>query len=52
MRLDITKLIEVAEAITTDDQIGFAAKITMPVQTLTDEDGTEYELEISLTIKE
>lgn len=32
--IDISKLIEVAEEISEDDQIGFAAKVQAPVQVL------------------
>ena len=50
MGLDITNLIEKAEAITTDEQIGFAAAITYPVQEI-EYDGKVYQLELILRIK-
>lgn len=50
MELDITNLIEKAEAITTDDQIGFAAEINYPVQEFEFE-GKKYELQLILVAK-
>lgn len=50
MGVDIVNLIKVAEEITTDDQIGFAAEITYPVQEL-EIDGVKYELQLKLLTK-
>lgn len=53
MGLQINKLIEVAENIISDEQIGFASEITRPVQNMSDEEGTVYQLQIKITcIKE
>lgn len=49
MELDIKRLIEVAEDIAADEQIGFAAQIRKPVQILIDEDGNRYGLDLVLT---
>ena len=49
MGLKINKLIEVAESVVYDDQIGFAAEISTPVQIMTDEGGNKYELRVVLT---
>jgi hypothetical protein len=46
--LNINMLIDLAETITTDEQIGFAAEITMPVQDFIVE-GTPYQLQLILT---
>jgi len=48
MSLNISTLIEVGEKITSDDQIGIAASITMPVQEI-DYDGVVYQLQLVLT---
>lgn len=53
MGLEINKLIEVAEDVISDDQIGMAAEITKPVQNLKDEEGNIYQLQVKITcIKE
>lgn len=49
MGLQINKLIEVAEEIISDEQIGLAAEITKPVQNMKDEFGTIYQLQIKIT---
>lgn len=48
MSLNISKLIEVAEKITTDDQIGMAETITVPVQDF-QFGGKSYQLQLVLT---
>jgi hypothetical protein len=48
MSLDINKIIEVAESVYYDPQIGFAERITKPVQRLTDQDDKKYEIHIVL----
>ena len=52
MGLNINKLIEVAESVVYDDQIGFAAQISKPVQIMKDDQGKEYELTVVLTMVE
>ncbi len=55
MSLDITKLIKRAEEITTDEQLGFVAEITFPIQYLEYESLTKegemvkYQLQLVLT---
>jgi len=48
--LDISKLIDVAQDIVVDEQLGFAAQIMKPVQVMKDEDGNTHELMIVLTM--
>jgi len=48
MELNINKLIEVAESVVYDEQVGFAASITKPVQIINYE-GVDYQLQIVLT---
>lgn len=52
MGLKINTLIEVAESVVYDEQIGFAAEISKPVQIMTDEEGNKYELKVVLTLIE
>jgi len=49
MALNISNLIEKAESIVDDDQIGFAAEITFPVQDFEDDNGNKYQLQLVLT---
>lgn len=49
MALNIGNLIEKAEAIVDDEQIGFAAEITFPVQDFEDDSGNKYQLQLVLT---
>lgn len=48
--MNINRLIEVAESVVYDDQVGFAAKITKTVEFITDEDGNIHELTVELTM--
>lgn len=48
MNLDISKLIEAGEDIVNDEQIGFAAEITIPVQDF-EYDKIKYQLQLVLT---
>jgi len=48
--LDTSKLIEIGEAIIKDDQIGFAEKITRPVQIFRGGDNDYYELKLVLAL--
>ena len=47
--LNIGKLIENGENITSDEQIGFAAEITFPVQNFVSDSGAKYQLQLVLT---
>lgn len=51
MQLDIKKLIEKAEGIVNDEQLGFAAQIKYPVQEITLEGGVVYELSVVMAVK-
>jgi len=46
--LDLTKVLNVAEELVYDDQLGFAASITKPVQKYIDELGNEHEIVITI----
>ena len=48
MGLDIKELIEVAESVIYDDQVGLAASISKPVQLVYDDEGNPYRLSITL----
>jgi hypothetical protein len=49
MALNINKLIESAEQLTTDPQLGFAATIQSLIQEVTADDGTRYQLQVVIT---
>jgi hypothetical protein len=50
MKLDVTKLISIAEDLINDEQIGLAAEITCPVQELIDQDGNSFVLSLSIKV--
>lgn len=48
--LDISKLIEAAEKLAYDGHIEFAAQGEMPVQILTADDGSQYQLKVVMEL--